>query len=233
MHHRKRTVRLFGAGLTSLAVAVLPAVSANTAPAQASPTTLLNGVLSTVGGCQTALPQAIRWCTDQERLTPSIPIMLQLNPVGTRIVVLGAALNRDGSMKPVLVERLRAALSLARTFPTAGIITTGGLPHGGRTEAQAMRTWLVGHGISARRIATENHSRTTVENARNTARMLAAGRATGAVVVSSPTHVKRAMINFRTAVRGSIPVAGVISGYTGGAPAPGGSSSGSFGFGSS
>ncbi|MFW0784274.1 YdcF family protein [Gordonia sp. CPCC 206044] len=197
--------------------------------ATASPTTMVNGVLSTVGGCQTAIPQLIRWCTDQERLTPEVPMMLRLNPFGTRIVVLGAALNRDGSMKPVLVTRLLAALSLARTFPTAGLITTGGLPRGGRTEAQAMRTWLIAHGVAGNRVATENRSRSTAENARNTAAMLAAGRATGAVVVSSPAHVKRAMLNFRSAVRGSIPVAGVISGYTNGAAQGTGSGSGYLG----
>lgn len=197
---------------------------------------MVNGILSTVGGCQTAIPQAIKWCTDQERLTPDIPMMLQLNPFGTRIVVLGAGLNRDGSMKPMLVSRLQAGISLARAFPSAGIITTGGLPHGGRTEAQAMKAWLVGHGIPANRVATENRSRTTIENARYTAQMLAAGRASGAVVVSSPDHVKRAMLNFRQSVHGSIPIAGVISGYTNGAPAGGsgsgsgsGSSGGSFG----
>ncbi|WP_232016805.1 YdcF family protein [Gordonia insulae] len=202
---------------------------AATAPVQASPVTAFNGLMSTVGGCQTPIPELMKWCTDQERLTPEVPMMLQLNPFGTRIVVLGAALNRDGSMKPVLITRLQAALSLARAFPPAGIITTGGLPRGGRTEAQAMKWWLVAHGIPAGRIATENHSRSTVENARYTARILAAGRATGAVVVSSPTHVKRAMLNFRQSVNGSIPIAGVISGFTNGAPAGSGSGSGSAG----
>ncbi|WP_237421493.1 YdcF family protein [Gordonia sp. SID5947] len=199
------------------------------APAQASPTTMFNGLMSTVGGCQTPIPELVKWCTDTERLTPEVPMMLQLNPFGTRIVILGAGLNRDGSMPPVLVTRLQAGLSLARGFPPAGIITTGGLPKAGRTEAQAMRSWLIAHGVPAARIATENRSRTTVENARYTARMLAAGRATGAVVVSSPSHVRRAMLNFRTAVNGSIPVAGVISGYTNGAAPPVGSGSGSFG----
>lgn len=193
----------------------------------ASPTTMMNGILSTVGGCQTADTRTITSCTDLERLTPEIPIMLRLNPAGTRIVVLGAALNRDGSMKPVLVTRLQAALSLARTFPSSGVITTGGLPHGGTSEAQAMKRWLVAHGIPPQRVATEDRSRTTVENARNTARMLAAGRASGAVVISSPNHVRRAMINFRQAVRGSIPIAGVISGFTDGAAVPGAGSSGS------
>ena len=227
-----------GVCVASAALSVLSAVGPVSTPAaQASPTTMVNGILSTIGGCQSADTRTITTCTDREKLTPEIPMLLQLNPAGTRIVVLGAALNRDGSMKPVLITRLQAALSLARTFPRSGLITTGGLPHAGRTEAQAMKWWLVGHGIPAQRIATEDRSRTTIENARNTAQMLAAGHATGAVVVSSPDHVRRAMVNFRQAVRGSIPVAGVIAGFTDGSPAPGstgslgstGSSSGSLG----
>lgn len=211
--------------LAAAGIAMSTAVGAAPA-AQASPTTLFNGMMSTVGGCQTPIPDLIRFCTNVEALTPEMPVMLALNPVGTRIVVLGAGLNKNGSMKPVLISRLKAALSLARTYPTAGIITTGGLPRGGHTEAQAMRKWLLAHGVWSWRVATENRSRSTVENARYSARMLAAGRATGAVVVSSPNHVRRAMIDFRMAVRGSIPIAGVISGYTNGAPS-GGSSSGS------
>ncbi|NDZ96454.1 YdcF family protein [Streptomyces sp. SID6673] len=226
MRIKGRVAHLVGASVLSVAIAGTAPMAA--APAAASPTTMFNGIMSTVGGCQTPIPDLIKRCTDAERLTPEVPMMLQLNPFGTRIVILGAGLNRDGSMKPVLVTRLQAGLSLARGFPSAGIITTGGLPRGGRTEAQAMRAWLIAHGVPTARIATENQSRTTVENARYTARILAAGRATGAVVVSSPTHVKRAMLNFRTAVNGSIPIAGVIAGYTNGAPAVG-SGSGSFG----
>ncbi len=195
--------------------------------ATASPTTVFNGVLSTVGGCQTPNLDLIKFCTRAEALTPETPLALKLNPVGTRIVVLGAGLNRNGTMKPVLISRLKAALSLARSYPTAGIITTGGLPKGGHTEAQAMRKWLIANGVWSWRLATENRSRSTVENARYTARMLAAGRATGAVVVTSPNHLKRAMIDFRSAVRGSIPISGVISGYTNGGPASDGSIAGS------
>lgn len=136
------------------------------------------------------------------------PPLLRIDPFGTRVIVLGAALNRDGSMKPVLVSRLRAALRLAREFPQAWVITTGGNPQHGRTEAQAMKTWLVDHQIAPARIATENRSRNTVENARNCARILVAGHSTGAVLVTSPDHVARATHDFRREVHG-IPIAGV------------------------
>ncbi|WAC56194.1 YdcF family protein [Gordonia sp. SL306] len=139
------------------------------------------------------------------------PLLLRINPFGTRIIVLGAALNHDGSMKPVLLQRLRAALPLAREVPQARVITTGGLPRHGRTEAQAMKDWLVVHGIAPVRITPENRSRTTVENARNCARILSASGSTGVVLVTSPNHITRAMKDFRRAVGGAMPITGVTS----------------------
>ncbi|NDZ94003.1 YdcF family protein [Streptomyces sp. SID6673] len=141
----------------------------------------------------------------------TVPVLLRINPFGTRIIVLGAALNHDGSMKPVLLQRLRAALPLARQVPQAQVITTGGLPRRGRTEAQAMKDWLVAHRIAPARITPENRSRTTVENARNCARILSAGGSTGVVLVTSSNHIARAMKDFRQAVGGAMPITGVTS----------------------
>lgn len=202
-------------------LALAPAPSAN-----ADIPVLYNGLLSTTG-CQVANAGVIKTCSKMERLSPNAPVILNLNPVGTRIVVLGARLNNNGSMPGVLLPRLDAALQLARGFPAAGIITTGGMTNrrAGRTEAQAMKDWLVRHGIAPHRIATEGRSRSTVENAKFVAPMLRAGGASGVVVVTTNDHLRRAMANFRSAVAGSIPVAGVIPG-DGNAS---GSSSGSLG----
>ena len=43
------------------------------------------------------------------------------------------------------------------------------------------------------------------------ARILAERGANGAVVVTSPDHLQRAMVDFRVAVAGRIPIAGVIA----------------------
>lgn len=182
------------------------------AQADITPTTIINGVLSTVGGCQTSIHEIIAACTAAEILTPRAPIVLDLNPLGTNIVVLGAGLNDDGSMPPVLIERLHVALKLAQAYPFTPIITSGGVPQNGITEARAMRDWLVANGVWAGRITEEGHSSSTLENAYNTNRILSARGATAAVVVSSTNHVERAMRNFRVAVAGRIPIAGVISG---------------------
>ena len=181
------------------------------AHADITPITLGNGVMSTIGGCLFPDAPTIIWCTQQEVLTEHAPLMLDLNPVGTAIVVLGAGLYDDGTIQPVLRERLDAALALAQRYPASQIIASGGVPRSGITEARAMRTWLIANGVAPERIVEENTSTSTVENARNTAVILAERGAQGAVVVSSPNHVERALIDFRKAISGRFPVSGVVS----------------------
>jgi vancomycin permeability regulator SanA len=185
--------------------------STDVAHADITPITLGNSVMSTLGGCLFPDVPAIIWCTQQEVLTEHAPLMLDLNPVGTVIVVLGAGLYDDGTIQPVLRERLDAALALAQRYPASQIIASGGVPRSGITEARAMRTWLIANGVAPERIVEENTSTSTVENARNTAAILAERGAQGAVVVSSPNHVERALIDFRKAISGRFPVSGVVS----------------------
>jgi uncharacterized SAM-binding protein YcdF (DUF218 family) len=214
MQHYSKTRRR--RRLTTAAPSTLLASAAAltvTAPANAdiTPTTLVNGVLSTIGGCQSPVRDAIVGCTQLETLTTQFPVVLDLNQLGTNIVVLGAGLYPDGTMRPVLVSRLQAALQVARRYPLSPIIVSGGVPKNGVTEAGAMRGWLIANGIPWFRITEENTSRSTVENARNTNGILAGRGATSAVVVTSPDHLQRAMVDFRTAVAGRIPVAGVVA----------------------
>lgn len=181
------------------------------AHADITPITFGNGLLATMGGCLVPDPATIIECTQREILTNSAPLMLDLNPVGTAIVVLGAGLYDDGTMRPVLVERLQAALALAERYRASPIVVSGGVPRSGVTEARAMRDWLVANGVAPERITEEDTSASTVENANNTASILADRGAQGAVVVSSSNHVERALIDFRKAISGRFPVSGVIA----------------------
>ncbi|WP_027503572.1 YdcF family protein [Rhodococcus sp. UNC363MFTsu5.1] len=198
---------LAATAIAAAAGAALPA----TASADVTPTTLINGVLSTVGGCQTPFREAILTCTRLETLTPQFPVVLDLNPFGTNIVALGAGLFPNGTMRPVLESRMQATLQVAHRYPLSPIIVSGGVPQNGITESRAMRDWLIAHGIPAFRITEEYTSRSTVENARNTNSILAQRGATSAVVVTSPDHLQRAMVDFRVAVGGRIPIAGVVA----------------------
>lgn len=184
-----------------------------TASAAITQDTIWNGVLSITPFCQGDTHDWVVECTKLEKLTEKSPIMLDLNPITTNIVVLGAGLYDNGTMRPVLINRLQAALALARKYPTAPIIVSGGVPRSGVTEAAAMHRWLRDNGVWDIRITEENTSRSTVENANNTSRILNDRGATGAVVVTSPDHLQRAMINFRDATAGRVTVAGVVAPY--------------------
>lgn len=199
--------------VVATAVAATAAVGVSTGQAAATPAidTVVNGALSVTPLCQGTIDALIIACTELEKLTPHFPLMLDLNPRGTHLVVLGAGLTDDGKIRPVLEERLEAALRAAQRYPESPIVVTGGVPRNGVTEAQAMKDWLVVRGITPERITEESQSTSTVENARFTNDVLLERRATGAVLVTNRDHLERAMINFRQAVDARIPVAGIVA----------------------
>ncbi|WP_433612135.1 YdcF family protein [Prescottella agglutinans] len=122
------------------------------------------------------------------------------DPASRYIVVLGARLNADGLLPGVLNARLDAAAAIARLHPQNKVIVSGGptqaLPY---TEAQAMLVGLTLRGVNPANIILENDSHSTVENARNTTQILAGAGADGAVLVSSASHIDRALANFQSA----------------------------------
>lgn len=192
-------------------VVAATAVSLGGAAQAADPVTIANGILSMAGGCRTDVLPLIRACTAREALTNSPPVQLELIPQSTAIVVLGAGLLPDGTIRPVLDERLRAGIDLANLFPQAPIIVSGGAPKSGVTEAGAMAQWLVDRGMPRERITLEDRSGSTVENAVNTDRILEERGLLGATVVTSRDHLARALVDFRSAVDGRIPVTGVVA----------------------
>ncbi|MFR9750069.1 YdcF family protein [Nocardia sp. 004] len=117
----------------------------------------------------------------------------------TGIVVLGYGLLPDGSLRPELHNRLTAAWLQSIAAPFSPIVVTGGNPRNGITEAEAMRRWLLAHGVPAARIHVENRAGSTVQNALFSTRMLRAAGATSAIVVTSPNHIRRAVADFLVA----------------------------------
>ena len=187
-----------GAGTASAGSAEMP-----TAPA------LYNGAVML--GCQVVDRSMLPTCGDFEMLGTDDPAVLTLNPFTTDIVILGAGLSPEGEIPPVLEERLRAGYRLATAYPTSRIIVTGGVPQNGRTEAQAMGDWLRGAGIAPWRITEEGNSNSTVQNAQFTDQIFRDRGTTAAVVVTNDFHINRAVLNFRQAVDGRIPVTGVVA----------------------
>lgn len=138
------------------------------------------------------------------------------------IVILGGGVAGDGRPSEQTVERLSQGLALAQAYPAAAIVVSGGNPHGGVTEAAAMRTWLIGSGVDPARILAEDRSGSTVANAVNTAKFLRDMNASGALLVTSGHHVRRAAADFLTAgvvLRAVVATAG-SAGTGPGDPAP-------------
>ena len=119
------------------------------------------------------------------------------------IVVFGYGLNKDGSMKPELFDRLNVALQAARQYPNAYIAVTGGETAGvkGISEAAVMAIWLMNNDISEDRIILEKESLSTTENARNTCALLNQRypKVKQLAVVTSDYHIALAATMLQTA----------------------------------
>ncbi len=142
------------------------------------------------------------------------------------IVVLGYALNSDGSMQPELIDRLEVALASAQKYPNAYIAVTGGgtAANASITEAEAMASWLIANGISSDRLILETQSLSTTYNAVNTYAMFVRQyrNIESIAVISSDYHVPWGCTMFQTVcdyteVYGKtvIPVVGCAANVTG------------------
>lgn len=119
------------------------------------------------------------------------------------IVVFGYGLNRDGSMKPELFDRLNVALQAARQYPNAYIAVTGGETSGvkGISEAAVMAIWLMNNDICEERIILEKKSLSTTENAKYTCALLNRKypQVKQLAVVTSDYHIALAATMLQTA----------------------------------
>ncbi len=123
------------------------------------------------------------------------------------IVVLGGAVNPDISEARGTValgseaERMTEIAALARRYPNARIVYTGGSARilGGPREADyAMQLWE-SFGIARTRILVERESRNTEENARFTRALVAPKPGERWLLVTSSYHMPRAVGVFRKA----------------------------------
>ncbi len=126
----------------------------------------------------------------------------------TGIVVLGGALAPDSTVRlgqPVVNEageRILAAVELARRYPSAAILLSGG---SGRlideefTEADATARYLEAVGVPAERLVVENRSRTTFENATLSRALVNPRPGDRWLLVTSAWHMPRSMAVFRSA----------------------------------
>ena len=124
------------------------------------------------------------------------------------IIVLGGAINSEvsaarGTLElDASAERVLAALELARRYPQARIVYSGGsgnLIQRSAAEAPLAGELLKRFGIAADRIALEDKSRTTAENAAYTRALVSPKPGELWLLVTSAFHMPRSMIAFRDA----------------------------------
>lgn len=124
------------------------------------------------------------------------------------IIVLGGGETPDQSAlwdQPLINEagdRYIAAILLARQYPDAMVLFTGGsgqLSGGDIQEASIAERIFLGAGLAPERLILEHQSRNTAENARNAFALVSVGAdpPTGTwVLVTSASHMPRAVASF-------------------------------------
>lgn len=122
------------------------------------------------------------------------------------IVVLGGVIDPDVTDRPdsglnEAAERITAAAGLARRYPAAKILFSGGdtLLRPGRSEAQAAAAVFATFGIPASRLMLEDQSRTTAENAAFSRLIAMPKPGERWLLVTSAWHMPRAVGAFRQA----------------------------------
>ncbi len=126
----------------------------------------------------------------------------------TGVIVLGGAVEQQLTQArgiPALngaAERMTEAVALARRYPQARIVFTGGssaIVPGGPTEADTARRLFADLGLPAERLVFEDESRNTWENAVLTHRAVEPRPGETWLLVTSASHMARSMGCFRQA----------------------------------
>jgi uncharacterized SAM-binding protein YcdF (DUF218 family) len=127
----------------------------------------------------------------------------------TGIIVLGGAIDDAASAargQTIFDEggaRITEAVILAKRYPQARVVYTGGtaslIAGASSTEALRAKTLMAAMGVEPGRIAIEDRSRNTEENARFTAAIVHPAPSQRWVIVTSAFHMPRAMGVFEKA----------------------------------
>ena len=113
------------------------------------------------------------------------------------VLVLGAGI-RGEQIPPLLEKRLNCALNYLHTYPDAQTILSGGQGRGETiTEAEAMKRYLLQHGVAESRIITEDKATSTFENVRYTQSILSQKddmENARLIIISNDFHLFRAIM---------------------------------------
>lgn len=115
------------------------------------------------------------------------------------IAVLGFPARADGRPTAILEERVAAAVSWYEAGSAPRLVLSGGAAHGPHVEAEVMAAAARARGVPAAAIVLEPRARDTRENARFVAELMREAGWRTLLVVSSPSHLRRAAVLFREA----------------------------------
>jgi len=121
------------------------------------------------------------------------------------VIVLGGSFDTHAGYVNTIIlgedtEPMAIVASLARHYPDAKIIFSGGSPESNvPTEAAIAKLLFISFGIDANRLLIEDQSRNTEENAQFTARMINPTPDARWLLVTNAFHMPRAVGTFRSA----------------------------------
>ena len=112
------------------------------------------------------------------------------------IIVLGNPARNDGTPGSVMRERILKGVELYKAKKAPVIIFTGAAVQNKFAEASVMAQQAENSGVPAAAIIQDTVSRTTDQNAFNTAEIMKQRKMKSALVVTSPFHMKRSSYIF-------------------------------------
>jgi uncharacterized SAM-binding protein YcdF (DUF218 family) len=112
------------------------------------------------------------------------------------ILVLGNPANDDGSIAPTGEARVLEGIRQYRDGVAPNLLMTGGAVKNQFVEGKVMQQFAVSQGIPASAVFFEGQSRNTIQNAYYSYKIMQAHGWTSALVVTTPTHLRRAALIF-------------------------------------
>jgi uncharacterized SAM-binding protein YcdF (DUF218 family) len=113
------------------------------------------------------------------------------------ILVLGNPAADNGTIAPLAKSRVLEGIRQYRAGAAPRIMMTGGAVHNKFIESQVMLRFALSQGVPESALYSEYESHNTIQNAYYSYRIMQAMGWTSALVVTSPTHVRRASLIFQ------------------------------------
>jgi uncharacterized SAM-binding protein YcdF (DUF218 family) len=113
------------------------------------------------------------------------------------ILVLGNPAKSDGAIGLLARSRVLEGIRQYRAGAAPNLLMTGGAVQNRFVEAQVMQQFARSQGVPASVVFAEGESQNTIQNAYYSYKIMQAHNWTSALIVSSPTHLRRASLIFR------------------------------------